>query len=258
MSSINRRHEDFGRLAPAKGPLITAAKKGLSRLQQQAADALPPASAPLPASFVGQVLSFGLHASSLSARRQAAFIVLALLSFARPGATGVTKINDVRMRDNCIEAQLRAYKRDIGRDRLTFRAPFSSQSRIWDLLHAVQVDLRKAGCPDDAYLFRPARGPQAPLSNGDLSAAARKFLSHFRAQPPLGRKHTGRSARSGAVSSAYAIGVDMETMRWMWGSKSMDTLRQHHLGPRAKPTPSAEEFFGRLKRAISADGQSNL
>lgn len=252
MSAINKRHEDFGRDAPAKGPLIKAAKRGRARSQQQASDALPAASAPLPAPFAGQALGLGLRARSPSARRQAAFIVFALLSFARPGATGMAKINDARICNDCIEAQLRACKRDVGRDRLTLRAPNASQFRLWALMHAAQKDLRRAGCPEGAYLLRPSRGPQTPLSSSDLSSALKRLLTHFSAHPPLGCKCAGRAARSGAASSAYAAGVGIETIRWMRGSKSMGALRSHCLDPRAKPTPSAEELFGRLRRVANS------
>lgn len=241
LSAINRRHEDLGCPPPAKGAsaIIKAAREGFARLQQVEQGHLPLAPAPLPAALVGQALTAGLTASSISVRRQAA-----LLALARPGAAGLARINDIKLHRDAMEAQLRSFKRDMGRDRLPFRARMQSAGASARCL----IERRRISLARDALrifcLLCPARCPNRPVSSADISAMMRKLLRYFTITPPLGRKHAGGATRAGAVSAAHAILVDIETMRWMWGSKPMEALRAHCLDPRMEPPPAVEEFLG--------------
>ena len=139
------------------------------------------------------------------------------------------------------------FKHDTGRHRLAFNVPYPNNRRIATLLKHLQRELPLAGKPKDWPLFRGPNEQPTPLCSEDISSVMRKLLRHLQHSPPLGCKHTAKATRSDAVSAACSVGVDIETIRWMWGSKSMGVLRQHYLDPRTQPSPAAEEFFGHLR-----------
>ena len=185
-------------------------------------------------------------------RRKCGLLTFAFLSFARPHTTGQTQIGDVRMVEhNNMQVQLRFYKHDTGRHRLTFQVPYPNNARVWRLFNAIQRDLRSAGKGNEWPMFRSPHEKPEPLTSGDVSTVMHKFLNYLNETPPLGCKYTAKTTRSGAVSAAYSVGVDIETIRWMWGSKSIDVLRHHYLDPRVSRSQAAEEFFGYLRQTSS-------
>lgn len=252
LSSINKRHEELGRAGPAKGPLVAASRKGFSRLKQKQELAPPIASAPSPATFASKALDIGLSSNSATARRKCGLLTFAFLSLARPRTTGQTQLGDIIMgKSSNMQAQLRFFKHDTGRHRLTFRAPRPSNARASRLITAMQKDLRKAGRDENWPLLRSPHEKPEPLTSADVSAVMRKFLTRLQEAPPLGCKHAAKATRSGAASAAHSVGVGIEAMRWMWGSKSTDELRQHYLDPRVTRPQAAEEFFGHLRQKSS-------
>ena len=139
------------------------------------------------------------------------------------------------------------FKHCVGRHRLAFNAPHPNNRRIAILLKHLQQELSLAGKPKDWPLFRGPNERPTPLSSEDISSVMRKLLRHLQCSPPLGCKLAAKATRSGAVSAAHSVGVNIEAMRWIWGSKSKDVLRQHYRDPCTQPSPAAEEFFGHLR-----------
>ena len=253
LSAINKRHDEHGLAIPAKGPLVQAARRGFARLQQGQSMAPPLAPAPLPAPFASQVVDLGLRTKSTRARRHCALLVFAFLSFARPLTTGQTQLQDVAFdSDKNIHVQLRMLKSEVGRHRLTFQMPAGRNTRFTTLISQKQQDPTTAGAPEDWPLFRSPKSRPVPLTSADVSSTMHTFLKLFNCKPPLGSEFSAKATRSGAVLAAYAIGVNVETMRWMWGSRSLRALRTHYLDPRTKWSPAAEEFFGHLRLSTQA------
>ena len=188
---------------------------------------------------------------------------LCFVSFPRPFATGLTQIRGIAITPtNATQAQLRSFKHGIGRNRLTFSIPLPHHRRISTLLFRAQNDSRKEGKAEDWHIFGSRNAPASPLTSADASAVMHAILKRLSCKPPLGCKRAAKETRSGAVSAAFSVGVDIEAIRWMRGSKSIDVLRHHCLDPRAQQPQAAEKFFGHLrhsaKRHLRSLGKSFL
>ena len=143
---------------------MQATRRGFARLQQNQSMAPPASPAPLPASFASQVVDLGMRAQSARERRHCALLAFAFLSFARPLTTGQTQSQDAAFDDDSsMQVQLRNFKHNIGRRRLTFQMPLGHNTRLANLISRAQRGLMEQKAPADWPLFRSPKSRPIPL-----------------------------------------------------------------------------------------------
>lgn len=255
LSAINRWRQDLGAPAVAMGPLVTAARKGLARLQQ---DTEPqPVRVALPASVACRLLllaEFRLSAlqaapstERLGSLREVLAALTSYLFFGRGAAQARLLSADLAVDDVNITFLHRSTKGRQGRPQQALplvSVPSDQHPRMAALLrsyisfHSVLVR--------SPFLWAVLPSMERP---GSWTADIMTSWLHAScvavgALPPPGFSWTSHSLRKGAASAAVACGVPLQTVKW-YGDWARDSDVVHdYVDASFLPDDPARYWFG--------------
>lgn len=189
--------------------------------------------------------------------RGAYAVCLSFLFFGRQDSCVALRIHDHGVQPDAIWLRLTEKMRKAAALRRVVRLPLhappvrghpsllpevAALGRLYlDAVH--RIELADAAHERRHYLFQLPG--ERPPRTADMSSWLHTQLRIVGVHAPPGFSYLGHSIRSGASSSAEAIGVSRFLGNWMGGwSQSGRTRELHYMDPSVRPCPAAFGFFG--------------
>ena len=274
-AAISKAHVHCGYTAPVVRDvhgLISSSLKGLSKLQKQVFSEDQPLY--LPAPYVSTILdatcelapavraaAAALETSDTKqgwrlltdAQRQTCehyrdglLLVFNFCDFGRADTQARMSANDVGVdAHGYVVFRLRFVKGRGGKKtNLTFQWPPSAVPELVNTLQLFQ-GLRAALCAPKSGLFWRLPWQRHKWDTSHYDLLIRACLKRHGFSAPEGFIYSSRSLRAGPVSAAKAIGVDLDTIRYIGGwSPDSSVPERSYLDRTCPPTPAAWRFFG--------------
>jgi len=264
LSAINRLLQDHQRQPVAMGPMVVDALAGLAGMH--APLVVPDRRAPLPAAVAKQIHDLALSLSkqpldsraAMAAFRDSLATVVSFQWFNRSDTThslredGLT-VDPAGTADRHIRhfsQSMKGKKRQALTKVKTISVPVSTHAAMASMLLAYVAARRAAYAvagmaPPHQLWALPGDAPgswTSAVQNTWMTSA----LAAVGASPPPGYTWTSHSLRKGAASSARAIRVTLDVIRYFGGWAVNSAVVNDYIDPSVRPSPAASFFFGWL------------
>ena len=257
ISAINRLLQDHQQQPIAMGPMVVDALAGLAGLQVPLVD--PARRAPLPAAVAKQIHDLALALSerpltslvALATFRDALATVVSFQWFNRSDTTHGLRVDGLTVDPvGAADRQIRHFSTSLkGKKRLalskvrTISVPVAAHPAMASML------LTYAAARASAYVTAGTAPPYqlwalpgdapgvwtATVQNKWMASA----LTAVGASPPPGYTWTSHSLRKGAASSARAIRVTLDVIRYFGGWAVNSDVVNDYVDPSVRPSPAA-------------------
>jgi hypothetical protein len=262
LAAINRAHVDAGHPAPAVGPQVTSAKRGLNAIDGLAGTPVrlplqfarrPPAAphrAPLPATVALDIVRLGLSTTDPVLRVAAAAVTHAFVFFARASSAMAATVDSYCFQpDGSLIFRQDVSKRGRGAWLRTLPCagtvsgdsahPLLLLRRVYDMRRRTQLSSGRT------LLFTSTANQASP--SAQLDRYLQRLLLHVHAPVPAGFRFSSHSLRAGAATAALSINVP-QLVLMAWGGWRSTTSLPRYVDPLVAPSPAARIFFGHLLR----------
>ena len=227
LSAINSWHADLHLPPPARGHLVTLARKGYAELEGEETVNLE-RRGPIAVDVILDIVVLGMRTASRRTLRAATAIAVAFLFFARAD-TGVRLLR----RDIALDAHgihLRAQAKTRSRlDPLLLTAPWPHPIAGHDMpfIHSLLARFlaSTAGARDDAPLWQLSTDNAASWRPALVEVWLQHLLKTLQRTPPLGTLWTKHSLRSAGATAALSVGVDVFTIARLGGWASIESVK---------------------------------
>jgi integrase len=257
LSSINKVYELFYEaddatrfVPPARGPLVTAAKKGLIKRQYQTIR--PQQRTYLPANAVVRVLqhaeALDFSDENLPEHRAAAAVLLGSMTATRADSLLDITLANVAFSTNQVAVTITKTK---GHDDEPARVLIFHREgcpRVWDYLENYSSWLRTQVAPTHLFLRRPGENWRNIGKSTLLTGWLQTILGILEIFPPAGLYYSSHSLRKGAATSMHAVGVSIDIIRFLGGWVPGSTAVFEYIDLMAPATPAARFLFSSLRR----------
>ena len=261
LSAINRFLRDHNRPPVALGPLVSDVRRGLENCQVDISPSTErlPLPAPVALSILElaeglvQVVHWDPSDQRLLLLRACVATLACYAFFSRGECAGLCQRQDLILNNEYITLRLRAEKGKKGRRegrRSTRQIACPSLPRLASLLRLYFAGVDRIGLFTRRWALSPAEN-KAKWSADTISVWLASAYAAAGHHPPEGFAWTSHSLRKGAASAAYAIKVDLPTIKYEGGWATTSTvLEAHYIDFAMRPTDAAWLFFGRLRMDV--------
>ena len=258
LSAINAVHRQLALPAPAKGPLIQQARKGLQQVQTRNPQYTEPEDERicLPPSVVYQLLLHGLAAvallrlqpgdtTALLQLRDCTALVTTFLFFGRSDTGAGVEASDLQLQAPYLVFKERRFKGRtgiLGTERV-LTVDCTSMPEVPELISAYLQHR-----PADSTLMWRLPQDRHQWNSTVIDNMLQRQLRGLHVVAPTGYKYTSHSLRKGAASGAYAQGVTVFRICHYGGWSATSGTVYTYIDPTLPPSPSGAYFFGWLVR----------
>ena len=184
----------------------------------------------------------------LQSFRDAVMLVFNFCDFGRADSQFKMRGADVSLdsRLQCVFRLRHVKNRSGNKTNLLYQWPDNARPGLNELMQFYRFVRARLGCSDAALMWRLPWATDK-WDTHYYDKRLRLCLARHDLTAPAGFSYSSRSLRAGAVSAAKAIGVDLDTIRFLGGwSPTSSVPERTYLDRTCQADPSAWRFFGWL------------